>query len=77
MPKYRYIDYVDLLNPGDCMTRQWFADVFGVGCSTARYHLERAVVAGELHKFYGWTGKQSAWLYGLPETLPKLVEGTQ
>lgn len=72
MPQYRYIDYVDQLGAGDQMSRQWFADLFGVGVSTARYHLERAVRAGELNKAYGFLGKQSGWLYALPSTMSRL-----
>ncbi len=73
MPRFRFEDYVHALELGDIVTRSWAMERFGVGRSTARYHLERAVSAGALNKQYGWAGKQSAWLYALPETLPRLA----
>ena len=74
MPQYRWLDYVEKFEDGSIMTRKDVALLFGVGRSTARYHLERAVESGELNKQYGWTGKQSGWLYALPTTMPRLME---
>jgi len=74
MERYRWLDYVNQFAPGDVASRQEVAQHFGVGRSTARYHLERAVKAGRLHKQYGWTGQQSGWVYALPETMEKLEE---
>lgn len=76
MPRYRYEDYVMQFKLGDILTRQFLADMFGVGRATAKYHLERAVEAGLLRKQYGWCGKQSGWLYATPETM-KQLPGTQ
>lgn len=70
--KYRFVDYVDQFEKGMLVSRTDAAMLFGVGRSTARYHLERAVKAGLLNKVYGWTGRQSGWLYALPETMPML-----
>jgi len=72
MPRFRWEDYVNALKPGDIFARRVFAEHFGVGGSTARYHLERAVKAGKINKQYGWVGGQSGWLYGLPETMVRL-----
>lgn len=69
---FRWQDYVHMFEPGDLKSRQDLADIFGVGRSTSRYHLERAVKNGALNKMFGWTGLQSGWLYALPDTLPRL-----
>lgn len=69
---YRWREYVAVFELGEKLTRQHLANHFGVGCSTARYHLDRAVAAGALNRVYGWLGKQSGWLYALPETMPRL-----
>lgn len=66
----RYEDYVNAFELGDAWGRADLAKRFGVSLSTARYHLERAVAVGLLHKQYGWLGRQSGWLYALPDTLP-------
>lgn len=71
MPRFRWEDYVGHFCEGDIFTRAHMAKCFGVGGSTARYHLERAVSAGALNKQYGWAGGQSGWLYGLPESMPR------
>lgn len=70
----RWCEYVDSFEHGDIKTRREVAQEFGVGWSTARYHLDRAVEAGFLNRQFGWTGKQTGWLYGLPCTIPKLIE---
>lgn len=75
MPRFRYEDYADAFRVGQLLTRVDLANHFGVGRSTAGYHLDRAVSAGFLNRAYGWTGLRSGWLYGLPETMPRL-EGT-
>lgn len=72
MPKFRWMEYVNAFKPGKVGTRADLAEHFGVGRSTARYHLDRAVEAGKLNRAYGWTGKQSGWLYALPETMPRI-----
>lgn len=72
MPRYRFEDYANKMKKGDIWARADFAALFGVGRSTAAYHLERAVNSGALNKQYGWCGKQSGWLYGLPATMPRL-----
>lgn len=69
MPTYRWEDYVEVFELGEKLTRQHLASHFGVGGSTARYHLDRAVKNGKLNRVYGWLGKQSGWLYALPETM--------
>jgi hypothetical protein len=73
MPTYRWTDYVDVFEVGDKLTRADLATHFGVGGSTARYHLERAVLAGALNKVFGWLGGQSGWIYALPGTMPRLA----
>jgi transposase len=68
---FRYHDYVGKFNSYDILSRSEIADLFGVGRSTATYHLERAVEEGLLEKQYGWLGKQSGWLYSKPGLLPE------
>lgn len=72
MKQFRFMDYVDVVEEGTLYSRSDLAAAFGVGGSTARYHLERAVKEGELNKQYGWLGRQSGWLYGTPTTIPRL-----
>lgn len=69
----RMFDYVRATGKGTLQSRRDYAEFFGVSYSTALYHLERAVNEGYLNKQIGWvTDRQSGWLYGLPETLPRL-----
>jgi len=69
-----YILYPTLFVEGDVLTRKDVMDRAGRSYSTVVYHLERAVSAGLLHKQYGFSGEDNrpAWLYGLPETMPRL-----
>lgn len=70
----RYEDYVQVFNSGDILDRRFLAEHFGVGRSTAKYHLEKAVNARLLNKQWGWTGRMSGWLYALPDTMPRLID---
>lgn len=72
MPRFRWEDYLEMFGDKTILTRADLAKMFGVGGTTARYHLERAVDAGALNKQYGWVGGQSGWLYGLPSSMPRL-----
>lgn len=67
-----YMLYVDAIGVGEVLSRAEMATRMGVHYSTAKYHLERAVKEGVLHKQVVWVGNQTGWGYGLPETLPKL-----
>ena len=69
---FRWEDYVKAIGKAEIVTRNQMAEQFGVGRSTARYHLDRAVRKGALNKQYGWTGRQSGWLYAHPEKMPRL-----
>lgn len=68
----KYIEYAQAIEQGAIVTRQECAEHFGVSYSTARFHLDRAVEAGLLHKQYGFISEQPGWLYALPETMPRL-----
>lgn len=69
----KLFEYVNATGEGVVQSRRDYADFFGVSYGTALYHLERAVKLGYLNKQIGWvTDRQSGWLYGLPETLPRL-----
>ena len=51
----------------ESLTARELADRAGRKLTTGfRHHLERAVLLGELSRFYGWTGKSMGWLYMLP-----------
>lgn len=68
----RFEDYVLRFGENTVWGRADLAREFGVSLNTAKYHLERAVKNGKLHKQYGWLGQQSGWLYALPEKMPKM-----
>lgn len=63
---FRWMDYVDAFEEESIWGRGMLARLFGVSVSTASYHLEKAVEAGELEKRHGYLGGQSGWLYALP-----------
>lgn len=53
--------------------REQIARDFGVGKSTAKFHLENCVRRGLLVKFYGWlTDRSRGWIYIDPEEAPEI-----
>lgn len=69
-----YHVYPGFFNRGDILNRSQVAERAGRSYSTVTYHLERAVSAGLLNKQYGFPADctQPAWLYALPEDMPRL-----
>jgi len=67
-----YNAWVDAIGQGEIVSRAQMAERMEASYSTANFHLERAVAAGLLNKQWGYIGKQSGWVYGSPETLPRL-----
>lgn len=67
-----YMFYTGAIGEGEVVSRSDMAKRMGVHYSTAMYHLERAVKAGELNKAVVWVGNQTGWGYALPATMPRL-----
>lgn len=69
----KYREYVALLGQGDIWTREDFAKKMGVSYTTAVYHLNAAVQAGQLNAAIGYVSQSKVgWLYALPSTMPRL-----
>lgn len=70
-----YMEYADKVGQGEIVSRADMAERMGVGYSTAKYHLDRAVNAGLLNRAVVWIGRQTGWGYAQPETMPRLIDG--
>lgn len=69
----RFFAYVDKIKPGELVTRKDMEIRMEAAYSTATYNLDRAVSEGWLNRQWGYASEnQPGWLYGLPETLPRL-----
>lgn len=67
-----YEMYVNAFGVGDLFTRQDFVRGNKLPYSTVVYNLECAVKAGKLNRQKRVVGTRPTWVYGLPETLPRL-----
>lgn len=68
-----YMLYTDAIGEGEIVSRSIMARRMKVNTTTAKYHLERAVEAGEINRAWGSIGNQRGWVYALPSTMPKLT----
>lgn len=70
--QYAYEAYLEAFRVGELYTRYDFVEANGVPYTTVTYNLERAVKDGKLHRQKRIVGRSPMWVYGLPETLPKV-----
>jgi hypothetical protein len=69
-----YLEWADNIREGELVSRKQMAERMGAHYSTAMYHLERGVAEGVLDRQVGWVGRQTGWVYGHAETMPRLVD---